>query len=220
LIDVVIVIEVRLYREAVARLLREQPDLRLRAEADGADRALLEIERTRPDVVLLDLGIARALDVVRRTRTASPQTRVVALGFGGTDDEAIAAAEAGLGGYIGIRQPLDDVLSAIRAVMAGEAPCDGRIVAALLRCVAARAGDARRRSPLDELTSREQRILELIASGLSNKEIARELVIGVATVKSHVHAILRKLEVDRRGAAAELLRRSQFVAAPLDTSTV
>jgi two-component system, NarL family, nitrate/nitrite response regulator NarL len=212
LISVLVVVEVRLYREAVARVLREQHDVSLEGEADSVRHARLEVERTRPDIVLLDLGTAGALDLVRVIRMTVPHTRVVAMGFGGTDAEAVAAAEAGLSGYIGIHQPLDDVVAAIRAVMSGEAPCDGRITAALLRRLAAGSDEPRCNPLLDDLTARERLILELLSGGLSNKEIANQLVIGVATVKSHVHAILRKLEVSRRGAAAELFRRSQAMS--------
>jgi DNA-binding NarL/FixJ family response regulator len=78
-----------------------------------------------------------------------------------------------------------------------------------------RAGESRCPAALAMLTSRERHILELIATGRSNKEIAGELVIGVATVKSHVHAILRKLDVNGRGAAADVFRRAQPAAAAL-----
>lgn len=212
MISVLVVVEVRLYREAVARVLREQRDVSLKGAADCVRHARLEVERTRPDIVLLDLGTTGALDLVRLIRMTVPHTRVVAMGFGGTDAEAVAAAEAGLSGYIGIQQPLDDVLAAIRAVMSGEAPCDGRIAAALLRRVADGSEEARCDPLLQDLTARERLILELVSGGLSNKEIANQLVIGVATVKSHVHAILRKLEVSRRGAAADLFRRSQALS--------
>jgi hypothetical protein len=69
-------------------------------------------------------------------------------GFGGTDEEAVAAAEAGLSGYIGIHQPLEDVISAVQCVVRGEASCDGRVTAALLRQIAARADDQRAPAPL------------------------------------------------------------------------
>jgi two-component system nitrate/nitrite response regulator NarL len=214
LISVIVVVEVRLYREAVVRALSAQDDLRVRGELASAGQVLLDVTRAQPDVVLLDLGMPRALDAIAMARLAAPDTRIVALGFGGTDEEAVIAAEAGLSGYIGINQPLDEVVTAIRGVVRGEAPCDGRIAAALLRRVAGRAATFdSTAAPLAGLTARERRILELLAGGMSNKEIASELVIGVATVKSHVHAILRKLDVSRRGAAADVFRRSQLVRA-------
>jgi DNA-binding NarL/FixJ family response regulator len=211
--SVVVVIEIRMYRDAVARAVDEQHDLHLCGAADSTHHALVEIARAQPDVLLIDLGTRGAFEALRMTRTSSPATRVVALGFGGTDEEAVAAAEHGVNGYVGIDQTLDDVIAAVRGVMRGEAPCDGRIAAALLRRLATRAGEEQRcPAALAELTSRERRILELVAGGLSNKEIADELVIGVATVKSHVHAILRKLDVNRRGAAADLFHRTQSLA--------
>lgn len=214
MISVVVVIRVRLYREALARVLAEQQDLRLVGEAASAEQALREIERSEPDVVLLDIGFPQTLATLRSSRASRPNTRVVALGFGGTDEDALVAAEAGVNGYISIHQPLRDVPIAIRSVMRGEAPCDGRIAAVLLRRVTALARDDVSGLPLAALTRRERRILELVARGLSNKEIAAELMIGVATVKSHVHAILRKLDVSRRAAAADVLRRVE-AGAPL-----
>jgi len=208
-IGVVVVVEVRLYRDAVARAVDEQHDLRLDGEADSARRGLAEVERLRPDVLLIDFGTSGVAEALRLTRVVAPATRVVALGFGGGDAAAVAAAEMGVSGYVGIDQSLSDVIAAVRGVMRGEAPCDGRIAAALLRRVAARAGEDVCPPVLAELTLRERRILELMASGLSNKEIANELVIGVATVKSHVHAILRKLDVSRRGAAADVFHRAR-----------
>lgn len=215
MIGVVVVVEVRLYRDAVARAVDEHPDLRLDGEAESARRAVQAVDRARPDVLLIDFGTPGVADAVRLTRLVSPATRVVALGFGGDDAAAVAAAEMGVSGYVGIDQSLADVIEAIRSVMRGEAPCNGRIAAALLRRVAARASEDPCPSGLAELTSRERKILELLASGLSNKEIASELVIGVATVKSHVHAILRKLEVSRRGAAADLFHRARPAARDL-----
>lgn len=211
-ISIVVVAAVRLYREALARVLSDQADLRLTGQADSAAGALVETARARPDVVLLDFGVADALRCLRTLRATAPDTRVVALGFGGTDLEAVAAAEAGVSGYIGVHQPLEDVLVAVRGVVCGEAPCDGRVAAALLRRIATNPVSPCV-APIDDLTERERLILELVAGGLSNKEIASELVIGVATVKSHVHAILRKLDVNRRGAAADVWRRAQLVGA-------
>jgi DNA-binding NarL/FixJ family response regulator len=213
-ISVLVTVEVRLYREALARVLSEDRDLRLVGVAGSAEQAVSSIERFQPDVLLLDLRMSDALAALRSFRARVPATRTIVLAFGGSEADVLATAAAGTSGYIGLDQPLRDVPIAIRSVMRGEAPCDGRVAAALLRNAAV-AGARSEAAPLRDLTHRERRILELVARGLSNKEIAAELVIGVATVKSHVHAILRKLDVTRRGAAADVLRQ-----APLGSASI
>jgi DNA-binding NarL/FixJ family response regulator len=197
-IGVALVVGVRLYREALARVLAAERDLVLRCEAATCAEAVIVVERQRPDVVLLDVGMPGALAAMRRCRAIVPAARLVAIGFDGSEGSAIAAAEAGVGGYIGI----------------DEAPCDASTAAVLLRRVAATAVGEHQPGPLDALTARERLILQHVARGHSNKQIASELVIGLATVKTHVHAILRKLGVPSRGAAAELLRESQLVGPP------
>jgi two-component system, NarL family, nitrate/nitrite response regulator NarL len=211
MIDVLVVVGVRLYREAVVRVLNEQPDLHVSGDAPTSRYAQAGVERSRPDVVLLDLDLEGALAAVRSTRSASPSTHIVALGFGGNGRDVLVAAEAGVSGYVGIGQPLCEVPAAIRAVMRGEAPLDGHIASVLLRRVRA-TGCSDPKSPLATLTSRERHVLQLVAHGLTNREIAGELLVSVATVKSHVSAILRKLELSGRNrcAAAALLRDAEF----------
>ena len=213
-IGVALVVGVRLYREALARVLAVEPGLELRCASSRPPEAVALIQRTRPDVVLFEVTLPGALAAVRRCHATVPSTRMVAIAFDGREESALAAAEAGVGGYIGVDQPLGDVPKAIRGVMRGEAPCDGRTAAILLRRVAADARSDDHAGVLGELTGRERLILQHVARGHSNKEIASELVIGVATVKTHVHAILGKLGVSSRGAAADLLRRSEMVAPP------
>jgi DNA-binding NarL/FixJ family response regulator len=206
-IAVLVIVRVRLYREALVQMLGVQPDLHVAGEAGTTPQALIAIQDLDPDVVLLDLELDDAFATLRAAREVAA-ARVVALGFGGTDHDALRAAEAGISGYVGVHQPLSDVPVAIRAVMRGEAPCDGRITAALLRRVELAARLNAPAEVLPVLTGSERRILQMVARGLTNKEIAAELVISVATVKSHVHAVLRKLDVHSRGAAADLFRRA------------
>jgi two-component system, NarL family, nitrate/nitrite response regulator NarL len=208
---VALVVGVRLYREALARVLREEGDLTLAGEASTSDEALRLVRRTAPDVVLLDVGLPGTLAAMRLSRGFEAGTRFLAIGFDGSDHAALAAAEAGVDGYIGVDQPLGSVPAAIRSVMRGEAPCDGRVAAALLKRVAATAGEPECAGRLGELTRRQRLILQLLARGRSNKEIAAELLIEVATVKTHVHAILQKLDVANRTAAAEVFRESELV---------
>jgi DNA-binding NarL/FixJ family response regulator len=169
------------------------------AGADGCIQRALEVT---PDVVLIDLAMPDAIVAVR---ALGRSFNVVALGVPEVERTVIAAAEAGVAGYVTREASLDDVVAALESVVHGEMICSPRIAATLLRRVTALAS-LTRPGPAARLTSRELEILELIELGLSNKEIAARLFIQLATVKNHVHNILEKLQVDGRAEAAAYLR--------------
>lgn len=206
-ITVVVAVEVRLYREAIGRAIAASAGMRCAGEASCA-RELSELAGAcHPDVALVDVAMRDGLQAVRHITAFEPQTRVLAIGLPRREQDVVAAAEFGVAGFIGADSSLGSLVSAVIMVMNGEAPCSGQAAAALLRRVAATASVNGTDEGLGDLTSREREILELVDEGLSNKEIARRLMIGLATVKSHIHAILRKLDVERRGAAAARLHR-------------
>ncbi|MER6784309.1 response regulator transcription factor [Streptomyces sp. NPDC000658] len=121
----------------------------------------------------------------------------------------IAVAQAGVAGFIDAGCSLQDVVAAITGVVRGEAPCPPRIAAWLLRHVQSTGTPTGPRGELPAcLTAREREVLFLIAEGLSNQQISERLVIGRATVKSHVQAVLRKLGAPHREAAVRVLRSS------------
>jgi two-component system nitrate/nitrite response regulator NarL len=144
--------------------------------------------------------------VVRAVVSAAPQVKVVAVAVPDEDDHVIECAEAGVSGYVTRDGSVDDVVAMLEAVARDELPCSPRMAATLLRRVAALAANGASHRPGRDLTSRELEVLELIEAGLPNKEIARRLVIQLATVKNHVHNILEKLEVDGRAQAAAAAR--------------
>jgi DNA-binding NarL/FixJ family response regulator len=150
--------------------------------------------------------------MVRTCACSAPAIRVLALTVSESEEELLAAAEAGISGYVTHQSSLDELVDAVHSVARGEMLCSPRVAALLLRQVGALA---RREVPVagldsdrsgERLTMRELEILELIDAGRSNKEIARELYIEVPTVKNHVHNILEKLHACRRGEAAAKVR--------------
>jgi DNA-binding NarL/FixJ family response regulator len=163
-----------------------------------------------PDVVLVDLAAPGGIEVVRRVVAALPEVSVVALGIAEREVEVIACAEAGVAAYVTRAQTLDDLEATLASVARGESPCSPKLTAMLLRRLAALggtpvAGDEREAA----LTPRESEVLRLIGRGLSNKQIAQRLCIELSTVKNHVHNVLEKLAVHRRGDAAAWLRRRE-----------
>jgi DNA-binding NarL/FixJ family response regulator len=201
-----IVADIRIYREGLAEVLRRTPGIEVVGLAAGRDEAMARIGQLAPDTVLVDTAMRGGLDLIRGVVAAEPRLKVVALGVAEAED-VLACAEAGIAGYVPREASLADLLAAVESVGRGEALCSPAVAATLLRRVAALAGGAATAGLEERLTTRERQILRLVDGGLSNKEIARDLGIEVATVKNHVHNILDKLQVERRGQAAARLRR-------------
>jgi DNA-binding NarL/FixJ family response regulator len=205
MIRVLVVSAIRLYREGLAESLARDGRFDVAGTAAGVDECLDAVRTLRPDVVLLDLTTADALAAVRAV--AGSETRLIALGVREVESDVVEAAEAGVSGYVGRDASLQELVDAVECTARGESPCPPQIAALLIGRIAAAA-----RGPAPDLASkltpREAEIVELIDEGLSNKQIAGRLSIEPATVKNHVHNILEKLDVTRRGEAAAALRRA------------
>lgn len=202
---VAVATDVCVYGEGLAATLSSRPETEVVATAGSLAEALELLLRARPDVLLLDLALPGAGEVVRAARDARPETKVVALAISDTEQGVLACAEAGVWGYVARDASVDDLVGRLLAVARGELTCAPAITASLFRHV----GELARRGPPADacaLTPREREVLALVSEGLSNKEISRRLSIGLSTVKNHVHNLLEKLNVPRRGAAAARLR--------------
>jgi DNA-binding NarL/FixJ family response regulator len=211
-VSVLVVDDSRLYRDAVADLLRAELWVdRVEVASDGP-AAMERSVAFPPTITLLNLAVDDSLGWLEALRGAG--ARVVVLGVRDSDAEVLACAEAGAAGYLLRSDSLDALRELIQAVARGEAICSPRATALLLRRVATLAAERRSRTGLGVLTAREAEILELLEQGLANGEIAQRLSIQVRTVKNHVHAILGKLGVARRGQAAARARAAR-AGAPL-----
>jgi DNA-binding NarL/FixJ family response regulator len=144
---------------------------------------------------------------VRTVVGSASGTRVVVLGVHEVESEVMACAEAGVAGYVTREASLEELVNVVESVARGESLLAPRIGALLLRRVAEAAKHSRIPAAVDRLTPREIEIVGLIDEGLSNKQIAGQLSIELATVKNHVHSILEKLEVGRRAEAAARVRQ-------------
>lgn len=205
MIRVLIVDDTRIYREGLAQILEGGSGIDVVATAANQDEAVAAIHEREPDVVLFRVTTVESIPLLGAIAETEFGGRIVALGVAETEDEVLAFAEAGVAGYVPRDGSLDDLVATIHGVAQGEVHASPRIIASLLRRVAALAAKRPPRAPLAHLTPREREIVELIGQGLSNKEIARRLSIEIRTVKNHVHNILEKLQVHRRGEAAALI---------------
>jgi DNA-binding NarL/FixJ family response regulator len=160
-------------------------------------------------VVLLDMSTVQCVEIARALRTVAPATAIVAFSLDLSDDDQLMCVEAGITGFVSRHGGVRELVDAIQCVARGDAVCAPQGVAAAFRRLVELSEN--RATAADDvaqpLSGRELEIMELIDGGLSNKEIARRLSIGVATVKNHVHHILEKLNVSRRGEASARLRQ-------------
>ena len=199
--------EVGVYREALARALAAVAGFEVVGVAADVEEALAVLGRVEADVLLLDTRMPEGADALRALAAAAPQVKLVALAVPEVEGEVIAFAEAGASAYVTLDGSMDDLASVVQSVERGEVLCSPGMAAGLFRRVAALSRE-RQLDPIEEkLTTRELDVLRLIEEGLANKEIATALSIELPTVKNHVHRILEKLNVHRRTEAAARARR-------------
>lgn len=194
-------------RAGLRAALDGEPDLAVVAEAEDGPSGLAAIEKHRPDVAVVDLGLPGmdGIELTRRARIASPRTRIAILTVHDLETEILAALAAGADAYSLKTSPPERIVAAIRTAADGGAYFDPQIARVVMERVGVTRPPSAAASPL---TARETDVLRLIASGTGNAEIARTLHIGLGTVKGHIRDILEKLAAaDRTQAAVLALRR-------------
>jgi DNA-binding NarL/FixJ family response regulator len=199
-IRVVVADDQELVRSGFAMIVDAQPDMAVVGEAADGAEAVEVAGRARPDVVLMDVRMPRLDGIEATRRILSPggsPVRVVILTTFDLDEYVFQALRAGASGFLLKDLRREDLLHAVRVVAAGEALLAPSITRRLIEDFARRPlpGPAPR---IDQLTPREQEVLELIGRGLNNHEIGAALVVGEATVKTHVGRVLMKLQLRDR----------------------
>jgi len=207
---VLIVSDLRLLRDGLVLSLSRQPSL---AVADSTDLTIspTHIAAARPDVVLLDVGTPGGLAALLALRQALPDLKIVAIAVSDIEQMVVACAEAGVSGFVSRDGSIQDLVTAVHCAMRNELVCSPRIAGMLFRRVATISSERSHGPDNSALTRREHEIVSLMTQGLSNKEIARQLRIQNATVKNHIHSILAKLHVRRRGEVAARMRGSALL---------
>jgi DNA-binding NarL/FixJ family response regulator len=198
-------------REGLVAILQTQPDFEVVGQAASGAEAVEEASKTRPDVVLLDLEMPEmdGVEALRRMRAIHPELTALVFTAFDTDERILSSLQAGAAGYLLKGAPREDIFNAIRVVSQGGSLLGPLVVSRLLeRISASKPADAPR---LEPLTNREREVLELLARGQTNKEIAGRLVVTERTVKFHVSAILRKLGATNRTEAVSIAAQEGLV---------
>ena len=191
-----------LLRDVLSRLLTQEPDLKVVGQAHDEDRIVEVIKDTAPTLLLFDyeaLG-PNSESIIGRLRRLAPRLRILVMATRSADENVERALRAGASGLVGKQLDFDSLLRAMRAVAAGEIWANRRAQALTLEHLTDFAAGAS--EPDGQLTKREQQIVDGVARGLRNKEIARQLNISEKTVKSHLNNIFQKLGLEGRFALA------------------
>jgi DNA-binding NarL/FixJ family response regulator len=206
-IKVLIADDQTLVRTGFRKILESEPDLEVVGEAGDGGEAVEAALLLRPDVVLMDIRMPR-LDGLEATRQLAGKTRVLVLTTFDLNEYVYEALRAGASGFLLKDAPADQLLTAIRVVAAGEALLAPSVTRRLIEEFARRPPSNTRPAELEALSPRELEVLQLVARGLSNAEIASELYVSDATVKTHVSRILQKLTLRDRVQAVVLAYES------------
>ncbi|HET9292718.1 MAG TPA: response regulator transcription factor [Gemmatimonadales bacterium] len=201
-ISLVLIDDNRLLREGIAAMIHAQPGFKVLAASADVDEALRKVREAKPDVVLLDFGLEDhdSLSLTGTVHDEVPEARVIVMGLLPIQEDVANYVRAGASGFIMKDASFEDFFATIRAVASGAEVLPQALTNSLFTQITQNVAGTSKARLLEavRLTSRERQVVDLLAEGLSNKEIATRLHIAVHTVKSHVHNVLEKLALRSR----------------------
>jgi len=211
-ITIFIIDDNRLFREGLVSMLDEEDGFAVVGAAPNGREALDQVKDLHPGIILIDIGLPDkdGLAVTQSLRRDVPEVKVIILGMPDLSDEIMACIEAGASGYVLKEASFDYLVDTIRSAYRGESFISPKMAASLFSRVAELMGE---RVPRDaiQLTPREVEVVNQIADGLTNKEIAQQLFIETQTVKNHIHNILDKLQLHNRLEAVQYARERNLL---------
>ena len=208
----IVVTPTRLLGEGLAACFLQQSKITLHATLCDLPRLRQTLETEKVDIVLIDVTQGVDLDEVRAIASENPDIALVALGLQEQRQDVIRCGRAGFSGYVARQASVDELSQALSDVIAGRLTCSAEISGGLLRALFHKQAQTQSVDLKEALTRREGEVLKLIGRGLSNKEIARELNLSLATVKHHVRHVLEKLQLPRRAQAMCRVRETPWIA--------
>ena len=206
-----------LFRRGLEMVLDEEEDIELVGQASNGSEAVEKAGESLPDVVLMDIRMPRSsgIDACRAMKEVAPSAKIVMLTISDEEEDLFEAIRAGASGYLLKDLPLDEVAETVRAVHGGQSLINPSMAGKLLTefaTLAKRDGQERvQQVPAPRLTEREMQVLKLVARGMNNRDIAKELFISENTVKNHVRNILEKLQIHSRMEAVMVAVREKLI---------
>ena len=206
-----------LFRRGLEMVLAEEPDIELVGEASDGAEAVAKAGEALPDVILMDIRMPKSsgIEACRAMKEVAPSAKIVMLTISDEEEDLFEAIRAGASGYLLKDIPYDEVADVVRAVHGGQSLINPSMAAKLLTefaALAKRDGEERAQEvPAPKLTDREMEVLRLVARGMNNRDIAKELFISENTVKNHVRNILEKLQIHSRMEAVMIAVRENLI---------
>jgi DNA-binding NarL/FixJ family response regulator len=199
---VLIVDDHALFRRGLQMVLKQEPDIEVVGEAGDGHEATDKAQELMPDVILMDVRMPRrsGIEATQQIKELLPHVKILMLTISDEEADLYDAIKAGASGYLLKEISIDEVADAIRSVWQGQSRISPSMAAKLLTEFAAmsKRADERQQLPAPRLTEREMEVLKLVAQGLNNRDIAKELFISENTVKNHIRNILEKLHLHSR----------------------
>ncbi len=194
---VLIVDDHALFRRGLQMVLKQETDIDVVGEAEDGHEAVQKAEELMPDVILMDVRMPKrsGIEATRQVKERLPHVKILMLTISDEEGDLYDAIKAGASGYLLKEISIDEVADAIRAVWAGQSKITPSMATKLLAEFAAmsKRAEETRQLPAPRLTEREMEVLRLVAQGLNNRDIAKDLFISENTVKNHIRNILEKL---------------------------
>jgi len=206
-----------LFRRGLEMVLAAEDDIELVGEASDGAEAVQKAGEALPDVVLMDIRMPKSsgIEACRAMKAVAPSSKIVMLTISDEEEDLFEAIRAGASGYLLKDIPLDEVADVVRAVHGGQSLINPSMAAKLLTEFATlNKRDQEERAeqvPAPKLTDREMQVLKLVAKGMNNRDIAKELFISENTVKNHVRNILEKLQIHSRMEAVMIAVREKLI---------
>ena len=208
----IVVTPIRLFGEGLASCFLCHQEITLVATVPDLPHLRQALETMEADIVLIDVTQGIDLDEVRAVALERADIALVALGLQEQRQDVIRCGRAGFSGYVARNASVEELCQALSDVSSGRLACSAEISGGLLRALFRMDRQVHANDLEDALTRREGEVLQLIGQGLSNKEIARDLSLSLATVKHHVHHVLQKLKLPRRAQAMRRVREMPWIA--------
>jgi DNA-binding NarL/FixJ family response regulator len=201
-LKVLVVDDHALFRRGLQMVLRQEDDIEVVGEAGDGNEAVQKAQETMPDVILMDVRMPRrsGIEATQQIKDLLPHVKILMLTISDDEADLYDAIKAGASGYLLKEISIDEVADAIRSVWQGQSRLSPSMAAKLLTEFAAisKRADERPQLPAPRLTDREMEVLTLVAQGLNNRDIAKQLFISENTVKNHIRNILEKLHLHSR----------------------
>jgi len=187
----------KIFRQGIKKLLEEEPDLQVVGESADGRETVKKATELKPDIVLMDIAMSNlnGLEATKQIKKVLPEVKVIMLTMHKNEEYVLQSFQAGASGYILKEGAVEELVSAIRSISADKSFLSPTVSKTLVDAYLRKMETGKTETPFDLLTDREREVLQLIAEGYTNREVAKQLFISVKTVEAHRAHIMQKLNI-------------------------